>query len=68
MVLDGVVQTVAASLLSGIATGGLTVVALRVHIEYLRKEMDKAHHRIDKLDSRLTATREIMIGKLEHEH
>lgn len=59
--IDGLIQTFAASLFAGGLTGGLTVAAMRVHIQYLRQHVERAHVRLDELDRRLDLTREMVL-------
>lgn len=51
-----VAPTIIAALVSGAVTGAITlagtVLALRVHFVYLRRDVDWAHTRIDQLEQR----------------
>lgn len=54
------------TLITAIVAGGLsgavslagTVLALRVHFQYLRRDVDLAHHRIDRLQTKVDTTKE----------
>lgn len=58
-----VAPTVIAALVSGAVTGAITlagtVLALRVHFLYLRRDVDWAHTRIDSLEERERARMKI---------
>jgi predicted ATP-grasp superfamily ATP-dependent carboligase len=62
---DHVATAIVGSLVSGLAMGGVTVVALRVHVQYLRQMVEQLRQRVESIDKRLQSTREAVLTKLE---
>ena len=55
--MPGIVEAVVSGLIGGIVTGGVALTAIKVHVFYLRRDVDAAHASIKDL-YRLHAARE----------
>lgn len=50
MMLDAVIQAIVSGLFGGLITGLVSITAIRIHVGYLRRDVDAAHERCERLE------------------
>lgn len=43
-------QAAVSGIIGGVITGGVALAAIKVHVHYLRRDVDHAHKRIDNIE------------------
>ena len=59
-----IIGAVVTSIVSGAATGAVTVIALRVHVGYLREAVASLESRVGDVEVRTRTTRQLVVNKL----